>query len=89
MEGIVFKKFVDKYPERNLTNGLEYSAVGLISESHLGKDGSGNESGKDYLVEFFDPFGAHQVEWRSKDEISVSDISESDYNSIMSLYDAA
>ena len=80
------KKFIDKDHKCNLVRGIEYYAVGLIVEEHTA-GGDGGPSGKDYAVEYIDPFGNYQCEWRSADEIVISDISKDDYAYLKMCYE--
>lgn len=79
------QKFTDKTSGENYSNGIEYFAVGLVVDCSMA-NGTPNKSGKDYLVEYIDPFGRHVCTWRASDEIVVSHISDEDYDYLMSCY---
>lgn len=81
-------KFTDKSSGENYTNGIEYFAVGLVVECNM-ENGTPNGSGKDYAVEYIDPFGCHHYTWRAADEIEVSPISDEDYDYLQSCYEEA
>lgn len=78
-------KFIDKDKGSNLNQGIEYFAVGLVVECHM-ENGVPNRSGKDYAVEYIDPFGMHQYCWRASEDIEVSPISDDDYDYLMACY---
>ena len=67
------KKFIDKYKEGNLDHGIEYFAVGLVLEEY-----PDCPSGKEVAVEFIDPFGEVVCDWRSREEIIMSEIDDED-----------
>jgi len=81
-------KFIDKSSAGNLDGGLEYFAVGLIVSCHM-ENGVSSKSGKDYSVEYIDPFGMYQHEWRASDEIVISPISDGDFENLQACYAAA
>ncbi len=70
-------KFIDKNKGANLKDGIEYFAVGLIVDSYI-EDGKGSSSGKDYFVQFIDPWGNIHNEWRCIEEIEISKIDDAD-----------
>lgn len=72
---MIHRKFRDIDPTGNLTCGLEYCAAGLVIADYLQPNGEGNPSGKDYDVEYIDPWGDYCQEWRSIDEVVVDEIS--------------
>lgn len=81
-------QFIDKTKAENLKRGIEYFAVGLVVSCHM-EDGVPNPSGKDYAVEYIDPFGSYQYCWRSSAEIEVSPISDEGYLHLKMAYESA
>lgn len=81
-------RFIGKSSSENLSGGLEYFAAGLVLSCHM-DSGAPNQSGKDYAVEYIDPFGTYQAEWRAADEIVTTPISDADYDHLKSCYAAA
>lgn len=81
-------KFIDKSKEASLDRGIEYFAVGLIDSCNM-ENGVPNRSGKDYVVEYIDPFGHHQKAWRASDEIEVTPIDDDDYAFMRHCFDVA
>jgi hypothetical protein len=79
-------KFIDKDKESNLVDGIEYFAVGLVTDCHM-VDGEPTPNGKDYVVEYIDPFGNFQIEYRSADEIEVSPIDDADFERLDWIYE--
>ena len=77
----VLQRFIDINCEENLIDGLPYYAAGLVLE-----DDQCGASDKRFLVEFIDPFGRYQTEWRSSNEITVREISERDFLHIKECY---
>ena len=83
---MAYRKFIDKDPAGNLQNGLEFYAAGLVVSDYLDSNGTGNASGKDYAVEFINPWGNYCHEWRSVDEIVISEIAKVDYEYLKLCY---
>ncbi len=83
----MYRKFIDKDAASNLINGLEFYAAGLVVADYLKPDGTGSQSGKDYAVEFIDPWGDYIHEWRSVDEVIVSEINEVDFEFLKICYE--
>jgi hypothetical protein len=83
----MLRKFIDKECAGNLTSGLEYYAAGLVVADHRNPDESGSHSGKDYAVEFIDPWGNYQHEWRAVDEVIVSEIEQADFEYLKLCYE--
>ncbi len=83
----MYRKFIDKDAASNLKDGLEFYAAGLVVSDYLNPDGTGNQSGKDYAVEFIDPWGNYSHEWRSVDEVIVSEINEVDFEFLKICYE--
>jgi hypothetical protein len=81
-------QFIDKNKAENYNNGIEYFAVGLIVSCVM-VDGVSSPSGKDYTVEYIDPFGDYQYCWRGHDDIEVSPISDEDYEHMRICYATA
>lgn len=79
-------QFIDKEKGGNFNKGIEYFAVGLIVKCQM-ENGIPNRSGKDYVVEYIDPFGVHQYCWRASEDIVVSPISDDDYDYLISCYE--
>lgn len=69
--------FFDKDPNANLTNGVLFCAAGLVTQNMMVND-EPNLSGKDYCVEFNDPWGNYQCEWRAKSDVVVYELCEAD-----------
>lgn len=67
------KQFIDKDKRENLVDGIEYFAVGLISEEF-----PDSLSGKELVVEYIDPWGRFQREWRARSEVTLYEISDED-----------
>ena len=78
-------KFIDKSSAGNLTCGLEFYAAGLVRERVTGAEGQE----KEYVVEFIDPSGMFNRQWRSADEIIVSEIDENDFDLLSYTYGEA
>jgi hypothetical protein len=78
-------QFIDKDKAANFNNGIEYFAVGLIVSCHM-ENGVPNPSGKDYAVEYIDPFGDYQYCWRGSDDIVISPISDKDFDYLRKCY---
>lgn len=78
-------QFIDNGKEENLNQGVEYFAVGLVVECHM-VNGAPNRSGRDYAVEYIDPFGVYQYCWRASADIAVRPISDNDYGYLMACY---
>lgn len=74
---MVKKQFIDNDKGANLSNGVEYYAVGLIVCDHT-VNGIGSPSGKDCCVAYIDPWGQYNCTWRAVGEITISDIEDSD-----------
>jgi hypothetical protein len=85
---VAHQKFIDKCKEASLDHGIEYFAVGLIVSCNM-ENGVPNRSGKDYCVEYIDPFGHHQMAWRASDEIEISPIDEDDHMFLNHCYEVA
>lgn len=81
-----YQKFADKSSGENYSNGIEYLAVGLVTGCHM-ENGVPNRSGKDYTVEYIDPFGRYHHAWRGCDEIEISPISEEDFQHLKVCYE--
>lgn len=71
------KQFIDTDKNANLSNGIEFYAVGLVLEDYT-INGKGSPSGKDYCVAFIDPWGQYSCAWRTVGEITISDIEDAD-----------
>ena len=67
------KQFIDRDKQSNLHDGVEYFAVGLVDEEY-----PDTPSGKELAVTFIDPWGEVNHEWRSRSEVTLSDIDEYD-----------
>lgn len=74
------KQFIDK--EKTLHDGVEYYAVGLIIQEF--PENTGKE--KEITVGFIDPWGEYRHEWRRRDEIIISDISDGDAANLLISY---
>lgn len=81
-------RFIDLAKEPNLVDGVEYFAAGLVVKCHM-QCGMPNQSGKDYEVEYIDPFGRYRCEWRASDEVEISPISHADNSHLKACYQAA
>lgn len=82
---MTYQKFIDKSSEENYSNGIEYQAVGLVTACHM-VNGVSNDSGKDYTVEYIDPFGYLHCEFRRHDKIEISPINEEHYQHLKRCY---
>ena len=82
------RQFIDNDKNGNLTDGVEFFAVGLIVGDYT-DNGLGNPSGKDYCVEFIDPWGQHHCAWRAVEEITISDIDDVDAEKLERAFLAA
>lgn len=80
-----YQKFTDKSSGENCSNGKEYLAVGLVTGCFM-ENGVPSKSGKDYTVEYIDPFGRYHHDWRGHDEIEISPISEEEYQYLKECY---
>jgi hypothetical protein len=76
------KKFIDRDKSGNLHDGVEYFAVGLVTEEY-----SDTPSGKEIAVTFIDPWGKVCLEWRARSEVVLSDISDGDANILLSAFE--
>lgn len=81
-----YQKFTDRNSGDNYENGIEYLAVGLVTGCYM-ENGAPSRSGKDYTVEYIDPFGQYHHAWRGFNEIEVSPISEEDYQHLKDCYE--
>lgn len=75
------KQFIDCDKSGNLQDGVEYFAVGLVEEEFPNAP-----SGKELAVVFIDPWGKLQREWRSRKEVTLSDISEADAGTLRDAF---
>ncbi|MFP3637629.1 hypothetical protein [Paraburkholderia sp. SIMBA_054] len=82
-----FLKFIDRDKRANLSDGIEFFAVGLIVANHMVNGVTPTGSGKDYAVEYIDPFGVYNFEWRAQEDIEISAISEGDYENLKACFD--
>lgn len=80
--------FTDINAGDNLSNGVEYCAVGLIVED-MRTIPTGSPSGKDFVVEFIDPWGDHHRAWRSVKDVTIKHISEIDAELLRVAYTRA
>ena len=78
------KKFIDKDKGGNLNHGVEFFAVGLVVSEYLD-----NKSGKDIVVEFIDPWGNLHTEWRSVDEVVITEIDDADAYMLKEAFESA
>lgn len=69
------KQFIDKSKDENLEYGVDYFATGLVLEEY-----PDTPSGKEVTVGFINPFGEYVCEWRARNDIIMSEISDSDAN---------
>jgi len=76
------KQFIDKDKRGNLSDGIEYFAVGLVSEEF-----PDSPSGKELLVEYIDPWGYFQREWRARSDVIISEISDEDAQTLKAAFE--
>ena len=78
-------QFIDNDKEANLENGIAYFAVGLVAEDY--RDGA-TSMGKDFVVEFIDPWGNYCREWRAEEEVTIAPISDDGALLLRAAYDS-
>lgn len=66
------------------SEGMPYQPAGIVTEKY----GSGCPSGKDYVVEFIDPFtlSIHK-QWRAEREIELTEVEEASWQALRGGYE--
>jgi len=80
--------FRDTDNESNLLDGKTYHAAGYVEKLYCELD-KPNNSGKDLVVSFFEPFeGTITSAWRAVNEVELFEVAEWEYQNLVKSYDA-